>query len=254
MLKIDYVLPDGITLRSVSRATKRATRTYQADLDGTNVGNSYFADNVDETLWSEEFNIISPDTGFLTWIVGAYADWDKYNFLPNYHFLIGTPPGNPLTEYLLQGTNPESAFAGFGQLSFQLAQGFQLQIGGRYTEAKTTNHVQVLQYGLPLARRANGQKYTNTSGKVSLNWTVNANNFLYAFVSTGFRPGGLNVPVGLGTPAAFQCREADRTTKSAGNRPASTDICAPRSTGSTTSTRISRSSSAIRSFRPSASN
>ena len=95
-------------------------------------------------------------------------------------------------EYRLQGTNPMSARAAFGQLSFQLAEGFQLQIGARYTDAKTTNHVQVLQYGLPIADEQS-QKYTNTSGKVSLNWTVNPNHFLYAFVSTGFRPGGLNV-------------------------------------------------------------
>ncbi len=201
MLKIDYVLPDGITLRSVTGYQKGNTQ-YQADLDGTNTLNDYFADNVDETLWSEEFNVISKDEGFLTWIVGAYADGDKYNFVPNYYFLIGIPPGNPLSEYRLQGTNPESAFAGFGQLSFQLAPGLQLQIGGRYTEAKTTNHVQVLQYGLPIADEQTA-KFVNTSGKVSLNWTVDANNFLYAFVSSGFRPGGLNVPVGLGTPAAF---------------------------------------------------
>jgi iron complex outermembrane receptor protein len=201
MLKADYVLPDGITLRSVSGYLKGNT-AYQADLDGTNVGNSFFTDSVDETLWSEEFNIISPDRGFLTWIAGVYADGDKYSFPPPYQFGIDTPPGSLATEYLLQGTNPESAVAGFGQLSFQLPAGWQVQIGGRYTSAKTTNHVQVLQYGLPLADEQTA-KYNNTSGKASLNWSVNADNFLYAFVSTGFRPGGLNVPVGLGTPAAF---------------------------------------------------
>jgi iron complex outermembrane recepter protein len=42
---------------------------------------------------------------------------------------------------------------------------------------------------------------------VALNWIVDPSNFLYAFVSTGFRPGGLNVPVGLGTPAAFRQEE-----------------------------------------------
>jgi iron complex outermembrane receptor protein len=138
----------------------------------------------------------------LTWIVGAYADGDKYTFPPPYQFFIGTPPGNLATEYLLQGTNPESAVAGFGQLSFQLTQGFQVQLGGRYTESKTTNHTQVLQYGALLADEQSA-KYVNTSGKLSLNWTVDANNFLYGFVSTGFRPGGLNVPVGLGLPAPF---------------------------------------------------
>jgi iron complex outermembrane receptor protein len=201
ILKADYALPDGITLRSVTGYQKGDTQ-YQADLDGTNVGNSYFADNVWETLWSEEFNIISPEKGFVTWVLGAYADGDKYTFVPNYYFLIGAPPGNPLSEYRLQGTNPESAVAAFGQLGFQLTSSLQLQIGARYTESKTTNHVQVLQYGLPLADDQEA-KYVNTSGKVSLNWTVDPNNFVYGFVSTGFRPGGLNVPVGLGTPAAF---------------------------------------------------
>jgi iron complex outermembrane receptor protein len=201
VLKVDYALPDGITLRSVTGYQKGNT-SYQADLDGTNVGDSFFADTVDETLWSEEFNVISPEKGFFAWIFGVYADYDKYNFRPPFQFLIGIPPGNPLSEYRLQGTNPEQAVAAFGQLSFQLAEGLQLQIGGRYTDAKTTNHVDVLQYGLPLTDEQSA-KYVNTSGKVSLNWTVDQNNFLYAFVSSGFRPGGLNVPVGLGTPSAF---------------------------------------------------
>ena len=201
VLKIDYVMPDGITIRSVSGYQKGNT-AYVADLDGTNTANETFGDSVNETLWSEEFNVISPDTGFVTWIVGAYIDHDNYDFPPPYQFYIGAPPGSLATEYLLQGTNPESAVAGFGQLSFQLSKSFQLQIGGRYTAAETTNHVQVLQYGLPLTDEQSA-KFVNTSGKVSLNWTVDPNNFLYAFVSTGFRPGGLNVPVGLGTPSAF---------------------------------------------------
>ena len=202
VLKIDYVLPDGITFRSVS-GYQTGSGNYQADLDGTNVGNSYFADYVGEKLWSEEINLISRDTGAVTWIVGAYADGDTYDFPSPYRFIIGTPPGSLASEYLLQGTNPESAYAGFGQVSFQLPKGFQVQIGGRYTSAKTTNHVQILQYGAPLVDEQSAS-YSNTSGKVSLNWNVNDDNFLYAFASTGFRPGGLNVPVGLGTPAAFR--------------------------------------------------
>ena len=133
-----------------------------------------------------------------------------------------------------------------------MASGFQLQIGARYTDAKTTNHVQVLQYGLPLADEQS-QNYTNTSGKVSLNWTVDPNNFLYAFVSTGFRPGGLNVPVGLGTPAAFDSEKL--TNYEIGWKATGFDghLRTPDRRASTTTTRISRSSSAIRNFRHSAS-
>jgi len=201
VLKVDYVMPDGITLRSVSGYQKGNT-AYQADLDGTNVLPDVFGDSVNETLWSEEFNIISPDAGFMTWVLGAYADGDKYDFLSPYQFYIGVPPGSLASEYLLEGTNPTSAYAAFGQLSFQLTSALQLQMGARYTAAKTQNYVSVLQYGTFINDQQSA-KYVNTSGKVSLNWTIDPNNFLYAFVSTGFRPGGLNVPVGLGPPPAF---------------------------------------------------
>ncbi len=204
ILKIDEVLPDDITVRSVTSYQKGNT-LYQADLDGTSVATETFGDSVNETLWSQEFNIISPDHGFFTWILGAYWDADTYDFLSPYQFYINlaTPLPSPAYQYSLQGTNPNSDFAGFGQASFQLSQSLQLQIGARYTATKTTNNVDVLQYGTFISD-VQSQKYVNTSGKVSLNWTINADNFVYGFVSTGFKPGGLNVPVGLGPPPAFE--------------------------------------------------
>jgi iron complex outermembrane receptor protein len=36
-----------------------------------------------------------------------------------------------------------------------------------------------------------------------VNWTINDDQFVYAFIATGYKPGGLNVPVGIGTPAPF---------------------------------------------------
>jgi iron complex outermembrane receptor protein len=200
-LKIEYRLSDGITLRSVS-GYQKARGFYQGDLDGTSVFNEYFQDQVEENLWSEEIDIVSPDKGFVTWTVGAYADRNYNNFLAPYEFIIGVPLGSLATEYLLQGTNPVPSKAAFGQLGFQLTDALQLQVGARYTDSKTSNNVKILQYGLPL-NDVQSATYVNTSGKVSLGWTVNAQNFLYAFASTGFRAGGLNVPVGLGTPAAF---------------------------------------------------
>ena len=77
-----------------------------------------------------------------------------------------------------------------------------MQLGARYSDSSTANHINVNQYGLPLTQDQKAN-YTNLSGKVTLELEVNEHNFLYAFVATGFRPGGLNVPVGLGEPAPF---------------------------------------------------
>ncbi len=195
-LKVDYLYPNGTAFRSVTGYQDGNTE-YRADLDGTSVGINNFRDAVDETIFSQEFNLISSDTGPTKWVVGAYYQSDEYNFLPG-EFVIDTPP----VAYILDGTNPKWAVAGFGQISFDLPADFQIQLGARYTESRTTNHVNINQFGLPLVDEQTA-KFTNWSGKLALNWTANDQNFLYAFVATGYKPGGLNVPVGLGLPAPF---------------------------------------------------
>jgi iron complex outermembrane receptor protein len=200
-LQIEYEFAGGVRLRSVSGFQSGSTR-YRADLDGTSAPISTFYDNVDETIYSEEVNLISPDHGRFTWLLGAYAQWNKYHFLEPYQFVTGVPAGNPLTEYRLQGTNPERSLAAFGQVGFKITPSLQLKLGARYTDSRTTNHVQVLQYGTPIIDEQSA-KFHNFSYKASLGWSVDRNNYLYGFVATGFRPGGLNVPVGLGNPPPF---------------------------------------------------
>jgi iron complex outermembrane recepter protein len=197
VLKVDYEFANGTTLRSVSGYQKGRTE-YETDLDGTGVLNETFGDLVDETIYSEEVNLISPDAGRFKWVLGAYYQHDEYTFPPG-QFYIGVPG---VGSYLLQGTNPKQTTAAFGQVSFALSKGFELQLGARYSDSNTTNHVTVNQYGLPITDEQKAT-FSNTSGKVALNWTLDPHDFLYAFVATGFRPGGLNVPVGIGQPAPF---------------------------------------------------
>ena len=197
-LKIDYVMPGGITLRSIS-GYQRGNTFYHTDLDGTSAGNLTFGDKVDEAVYSQEFNLISPNTGPITWVIGGYYQSDEYKF-PAGQFFIGVPPP---VYYTLQGTNPEQTSAAFGQVSFALPDNFQLQVGARYSNSKTTNHVTINQYGLPLVDEQSADS-NSVTGKVALNWTINAHNFVYGFVATGDRAGGLNLPVGLGLPAPFK--------------------------------------------------
>jgi iron complex outermembrane receptor protein len=162
---------------------------------------------VDERQISQELNLISPDKGRFTWLLGAFGVWNKYYFLKPFQFVIDTPAvGQPLGtvagQYLLQGTNPERSLAVFGQVGFNLTPSLKAELGGRYTWSNTTNHVDIIQFGLPLLDEQT-ERFHNFSYKASLGWTINPNHFLYGFVATGYRPGGLNVPVGLGIPAPF---------------------------------------------------
>lgn len=201
-LKVEYAFDGGTKLRSVSGYQTGRTE-YRADLDGTATGNSTFYDKVGETIYSQEVNLISPDDKRLTWLLGAYGQWNTYNFLKPYQFVIGTPPGNLASEYLLQGENPERSLAVFGQAGFKITPKLKIEVGGRYTSSRSHNDVDVLQYGT-LIEDEQTVKSTNFSYKASISWTIDRSNYLYAFAATGFRPGGLNVPVGLGQPDPFK--------------------------------------------------
>ncbi len=197
VLKIDYVNPDGIIFRSIS-GLQKGRSAWTGDIDGTALPapNYTIDEGVDETLWSQEFNIISPSNKPVTWVVGAFYQHNLYSF-PNGGFDIGVPPG--VVDENLQGVNMTYTAAAFGQVSFNLPDGFQLQLGGRYSHWGTTNHVlfYVPEFNLnfPQNEKAYGDNFT---GKATLNWNINENNFLYAFVASGALPGGLNTALYFG--------------------------------------------------------
>jgi iron complex outermembrane recepter protein len=221
VLKIDYQFDGGTTLRSVT-GYQDGTTTYKADLDGTSDGIWTFRDVADETLFSQELNLISRDEGPFTWVVGAFYQTNDYKF-PAGEFIIHAPPPPAFCttlncDYVLWGTNDTWNAAGFAQVAYELSNGVSFSLGARYTDAHTTNHVQVDQYYTPPPCPPVGypatvcgahidddqsESFSGWSGKAAVDWTINADQFLYAFVATGFKPGGLNVPVGFGLPDPF---------------------------------------------------
>lgn len=201
ILRVNYEFDGGLQLRSTSAYAKGNTK-YRADLDGTATGNSTFFDSVDERQYSQELSLVSPDNQRFTYLAGVFGLWNKYDFLSPFQFVIGVPEGSPFTEYRLEGINPNRSIAAFGQLGFAITPTLKLEAGGRYTKSRSRNDVDVLQYGTPIVAEQT-TKSKNFSYKVSLGWEATRDQYLYGFVATGFKPGGLNVPVGFGQPDPF---------------------------------------------------
>jgi len=152
ILKIDYTFADDIKLQSVSSYQFGQT-DYTADLDGTDSGSAAypllpagytFFDRVGETIYSQELNLISPDTGRVTWVLGAYAQSDLYDWLSPYQFWIAVGPHfpNPTPSasnffqpysYELEGDTPNEAYAAFGSATAEIAGGFSVTVGARYS-------------------------------------------------------------------------------------------------------------------------
>jgi iron complex outermembrane receptor protein len=221
VLNMAYTTDGGVTFRSISGYQKGTTQI-NYDGDGTaNAGTaaapaSAFRDHISEEIWSQEFNIVSPDKGPFTWVLGGYYQSDKIFIPANGGYYSDLTPNVIPTALDIEivGTNPKTALAAFGQVGYELTDGLQLTVGGRWSRTSSANDAVARAYftGIPTALIALPQHDKTVdkkvNGKVALNWTVDQRNFLYAFVATGSKAGGLNGPNLAGVaPLAFDAED-----------------------------------------------
>lgn len=202
VLNISYQFDNGLTFRSVT-GYQEGTTAVRADLDGTATLPFESRIKAEQRLWSQEFNLISPDTGRLSWILGAYYQDDLITFPPGQfstsQYLSPTLP--LLIHITLQGENPKTTAAAFGQISYDLTDSLELQVGARYSRSTVENDAVSAIPELALAISQNDRvEEDKVTGKIALNWTLDSDNFLYGFVATGYKAGGLNGPNILGAP------------------------------------------------------
>ncbi|CAN5298035.1 TonB-dependent receptor [soil metagenome] len=196
VLNVSYAFANGVTLRSISGA-QYGTTLIRSDLDGAGTLPFTFYDEVKQRLLSQEVTLVSPDAGRLKWILGAYYQDDLITFPPGQfvtrQYVSAALP--ILYDTLLEGRNPKTTAAGFGQITYDLTDALELQVGGRYTRSTVENDARLAAPLLGLALTQNDRSEENAvTGKVALNWTIDPNNFAYAFVAQGHKAGGLNGP------------------------------------------------------------
>lgn len=193
--------PDGITFRSLSGYQYMVIRNIY-DIDATDAtlattglpAQSEFQ-NVIERPISEEINVISPDSGRLSWILGGYYLHDTREV--GLDIRSETFPQHTFVN-LFTTIQDEAVF---GQVSYKVLPRLELQVGGRFTHDSLENPAG---NGINVGPGAvfipgSGSHADNVwTGKVALNWTPNDDNFLYAFAAKGFKAGGFDtgfVPV-----------------------------------------------------------
>ncbi len=229
ILKAAYTFSNGIKLQSISDYNVGNTR-WRADLDGTDLGNPgdfpyfgqtsnwLFFDNVSETVYSQEFDLVSPDDQRITWVFGLYGQENDYDWTKPYQFYITVGPRFPdptpsaanfyqYGSYTFQGKTTNRNLAAFGQVEAKLTNRVSVSLGGRWTTTKSKNDAIFWSYGgTPYGTPAidnNSQSSSHLTYKAAIDWSVNEGDYLYAFVATGYTGGGLNAAPGLGTPQSF---------------------------------------------------
>ncbi|MEY4761749.1 MAG: hypothetical protein RLZZ200_1605 [Pseudomonadota bacterium] len=205
-----WTLPSGITVRSIS-GFQLGTQNFLTDTDGGYEDGSYNHQRILDRVYSQEIDVISPDTGRFRWTVGgsyvkqtAHLDLhilnDRFPFGPT-GAPAGVAPIFPQMDIWIFTTNPKVAEGVFAQGTYELTKGLELQVGGRYSHDEQTQSGALTLLPnppLPGVIPASSPRYSDNhaTGKVALNWTVSDEHFLYAFVANGYKPGGVNLPAG----------------------------------------------------------
>lgn len=199
-LELRYEFDSGITLRSLS-GYQYKRNAYVQDADATRIPLSPSGGLVVDYLardrqYSQEINLISPTDGVFDWILGGY--FQKNDIYVDYLQL------SPAPNTFIQPRQKRDIWGVFGQGNYTLTPGLELQVGARYSSVQTsgTGGVRVgvgepgfPATGIPVADLSGQHDDARVTGKVALNWKVDPDNLLYAFVARGYKPGGFNSTV-----------------------------------------------------------
>jgi iron complex outermembrane recepter protein len=203
VLQVSDRFANGMTLKSIS-GYQDGRLSYSLDADGTatppplGLSPEIFVARANDRTVSEEINLLSADTGPFTWVLGGVYQDDDLN---TPQFILSLAPGGTTKSGLalngLEDLAIRTSWGVFAQGSYALTDALKLQLGGRYSETsfKASSIAQGLFYGTPIqTETVNGEKESDSrfTGKVDLDYTLDEHDFLYAFVSTGHKGGGIN--------------------------------------------------------------
>lgn len=174
---------------------RRSITDSLVDLDGTsaNVLNAGLFPGKNRQ-YSQEIQLLSPDSSPIRWIVGAYY-FNQYGGYFPVRTLI--PPFDlRLDQYNNARTR---SWAGFGQADFPIGEKFKITAGGRYTVEKkrfrglqeTYNNAGTL---IATTDYVPGEKtWKEFTPKLALNYQANRDVLIYASYSRGFTSGAFNL-------------------------------------------------------------
>lgn len=187
-LKIDYELGGG-KLTSITAYSKVHEFLYE-DLDWTPVSILELSQDLRVRSISQELRYTSDSSKRLRYIAGAYflgthRDLDTQLYI---NFGAGPAPIAPTQE-----RNKNRAWAGFGQLAFDVTPELELTAALRYDN----DHRRQFDPGTGVAR---SKDFNAWQPKFSARYTFSDALLLYATYAKGFRSGGFNAPTAAFPP------------------------------------------------------
>lgn len=167
----------------------------ETDGDASNIDISNFPADFFVESGSSELKLSSANPGPFQWLLGGYF----YQFGGHSDLLpisTRTPP-SPLVGPFLQPELAGRSFAGFADGTYEVAAGFFVNLGGRYTTEKR-DFTQVVN-GTTVVDDVN-ETFNKFNYKVGLRYEISHRTNVYATHSTAFKSGVYNMAATVSTP------------------------------------------------------
>ena len=194
-LQTNYTFANGMTLKSNSGYQYNGNRAFY-DADASPVPFESVKQNFIERIWTQDLSLVSPDTRLLRWVVGG----TYFNYEIPLDGVQNLPPANETVH--LDIASQKRSYGLFGSVTYNLLPTLELQTGLRYS-GDTVGQGGPISFatstGIPLgALSLDTPNYNDNAwtGKVALNWQVDADDLLYIFWAKGYKSGGTNGAAG----------------------------------------------------------
>lgn len=151
---------------------------------------SAFSERTITKMLVQDMFLTSRGAGRFEWIAGLYGS-DTRSYTPT-EFLAQVPRANNALVYGDQRRDHIRELAAYGEATYRLAPDWVLAVGGRISHVDTRTKSFVVSERFPERRFDRTANFTGFSPKISLQHEFESGDLVYAVISEGYRPGGLN--------------------------------------------------------------
>ena len=157
-------------------------------------------------LYSQEFDVISPEDQKLTWVVGAFVDDQKFRVPPFQHngfgFVGGGPVPGPFDWLSTPWDDEEKDARVFAHVGYKFTDKLEVQLGSSYSryDRRQDTHWLLGLGSVPLTAPIldfgevnQGLDQTSTDWNFTVNYQLTDEHFLYGVISRGHTVGGMNL-------------------------------------------------------------
>lgn len=197
---VDYDMDNGFSLKSIT-AFRSTDMVYGTDVDFTELDlvNTAYHDTYDQI--TQEFQLTSPADSALSYVVGFYyfsqdSDTERYALAGEHAGMLGLTPFSTAVAY--GGTVDTESFAVFANGNYDLTDRLNLGFGVRYSlETKDVDWAidgsASGVFNIATGEVKDSRSDRDFSPTISLNYSLDDNNFIYTRASTGIKSGGYNL-------------------------------------------------------------